>query len=174
MKRFRPDYYCKSIFDIPISFYKKLNIKYIFSDLDNTLDKYDILIPSKRVMELKTKLLEAGIVLCITSNNRAERKDIYCKRLGVRGIFSCRKPGKKKILSFIEMLNIKKEEVIIVGDQILTDVGCGKSADIKVCLTDPITDKDQWTTKFNRLIDRPIRKHLRKKGILKEVEIKDE
>ena len=58
MKRFRPDYYCKSIFDIPISFYKKLNIKYIFSDLDNTLDQYDILIPSKRVMELKTKLLE--------------------------------------------------------------------------------------------------------------------
>ena len=68
-------------------------------------------------------------------------------------------------------MGYQKEEVILVGDQLLTDVFCGHNAGIKVILTDPICDNDQWTTKFNRLIDRPIREDMRKKGILEGVKI---
>ena len=52
MKRLIPDYYCKSIFDIPLSFFKENNITHIFSDLDNTLDAYDIFYPTPRVFKL--------------------------------------------------------------------------------------------------------------------------
>ena len=45
MKRLIPDYYCKSIFDIPMSFFKENNITHVFSDLDNTLDAYNIFYP---------------------------------------------------------------------------------------------------------------------------------
>lgn len=171
MKRLRPDFYAHSIFEIDIDFYVRNNIKYVLTDLDNTLDAYDELVPSKRVVSLKNNFDNAGIELIIVSNNKAKRKEIYCNRLGIKGFFSCRKPWTKKILNYLDMLNIKKEDCILIGDQILTDVGCGKGAGIKVCLTEPITKKDQWTTKFNRLIDKPIRKHLHNIGYLEEKRI---
>ena len=49
MKKLIPDFYCKNIFEIPLSFYKDNSIKYILSDLDNTLDGYNILYPTPRV-----------------------------------------------------------------------------------------------------------------------------
>ena len=130
-------------------------------DLDKELDKVDE----------ENKLNKEGIELVIVSNNKEKRKGIYCTLLGVKGIFSCRKPFKKRISLFIKKLNYRKEEVILVGDQLLTDVQCGKNAKIKVILTEPIVKKDQWTTKFNRLIDKPIRKHLKNKGYLERVRI---
>ena len=51
---------------------------------------------------------------------------------------------------------------------------CAKNVGIKVILTEPITKKDQWTTKFNRLIDKPIRNYLRKHGYLEGVKINNE
>lgn len=174
MKRFVPTYYAKSIFNIDVNFFKERGIKCVLTDLDNTLDAFDELYPSKRVIDLKEKLLANGIELCIVSNNKAIKKDIYPKRLGVKSIFSCRKPFTNKINKFIDSLGYKKSEVILVGDQLLTDVLCGKNAQIKVVLTEPIVDKDQWTTKFNRLIDRPIRKHLRNHGYLEGVRIDNE
>ncbi len=172
MKKFIPNYYSTSIFDIDINFYINNKIKCIFADLDNTLDAYDVLIPSKRVVDLKETLNKNNIELCIVSNNKEKRKSIYAERLGVKAIFSCRKPFSKRISEFINKLGYSKDEVILVGDQLLTDVLCGKNAKIKVILTDPIVKKDQWTTKFNRLIDRPIRNKMRKKGYLEEVRIK--
>lgn len=171
MKIFRPDFYAKSIFDIDISFFTTNGIKCILSDLDNTLDAYDVLNPSDRVFELKKRLDDVGIELCIVSNNKAKRKEIYCQRLGVKSQFTCMKPFKKRITRFYESLGYNKDEVILIGDQLITDVGCGKNSKIKVILTDPIVKKDQWTTRFNRLLDRPIRASLRRKGILKGVEI---
>ena len=56
LTRYIPDFYAQNIFDVPVSFFKKHNIKIILSDLDNTLDSYKILIPSSRVVELKNKL----------------------------------------------------------------------------------------------------------------------
>lgn len=171
MKRFLPDFYSKDIFSIPNEFFLKNNIKCVLSDLDNTLDAFDILNPSNRVIELKKRLDSLGIELVIVSNNNEKHKGIYCKNLGIKGIFSCRKPFSKKILNFINELGYKKDEVVLIGDQLLTDVRCGKNGNIKVCLTEPIVKKDQWTTKFNRLIDRPIRKYLTKKGYLEKVRI---
>lgn len=174
MKRFRPDYYSQNIFDVDVSFFVKRGYKCVLCDLDNTLDAFNELNPSLRVRQFKEKLDKANIKLCIVSNNRASRKSIYCERLGVEGIFSCRKPFAKKINEFITKLNFKKSEVILVGDQLLTDVRCAKNVGIKVILTEPITKKDQWTTKFNRLIDKPIRSYLRKHGYLEGVKITNE
>ena len=171
MKKFIPNYYINSIFDLDVSFLLKHQKKCVFCDLDNTLDQYDVLNPSQRVIDLKNNLESNGIELIIISNNKAKNKQIYAQRLGVKSLFSTRKPFKKRINNFIESLPYEKREIILVGDQLLTDVLCGKNANIEVMLTEPISKKDQWTTRFNRLLDRPIRNHLRKKGYLESVEV---
>ena len=59
---------------------------------------------------------------------------------------------------------VKAEETMLVGDQLMTDVLAARGAHIRVLLTEKVVKEDQFTTHFNRLLDRPIRKHLRKKG----------
>ena len=172
MKRLIPDYYCKSIFDIPLSFFKENNITHIFSDLDNTLDAYDIFYPTPRVFKLVNDLKKEGLTLIIISNNHEKRVKDYSVPLGVDYMYESGKPFKKKILKYISNNNLSKENVILVGDQLLTDVQCGKNAKVKVVLTDRIVSRDQPVTRINRIIDNFFRKRMRKKGILQNREVK--
>lgn len=172
MKRLIPDYYCKSIFDIPLSFFKEHNITHVFSDLDNTLDAYNIFYPTPRVFKLVDDLKKEDITLIIISNNHENRVKDYAAPLNVNYMYESGKPFKKKILKYISDNNLNKESVILIGDQLLTDVQCGKNAKIKVLLTDRIVPIDQPVTRINRIFDNFFRKKMRKKGILQNREVK--
>jgi predicted HAD superfamily phosphohydrolase YqeG len=62
----------------------------------------------------------------------------------------------------------KKNETMLVGDQLLTDVLVSHRLGIRVLLTEKLVLEDQWTTRFNRLIDAPLRRYIKKKGLLIE------
>lgn len=164
--KFIPYCHATSIFDVDIAFFQKENIKTILADLDNTLDSYKALTPSTRVLDLKRKLEEVGIELIVISNNKEKRVKPYASDLSVRYLYSTHKPFSKRLIKFFDSNNIDKNHVMCVGDQLLTDVVMANSAHLKVILTEKIVKEDQWTTHFNRLIDRPIRRHLRKKNKL--------
>jgi predicted HAD superfamily phosphohydrolase YqeG len=76
------------------------------------------------------------------------------------------KPFAKKIKGFLKASGIKHDKVMLIGDQLITDIGAANAADIIAILTDKIVNEDQWTTRLNRLIDIPLRKNLKKKGKL--------
>ena len=172
MKRLIPNYYCKSIFDIPLSFFKENNIKYIFTDLDNTLDGFDILYPTPRVFKLIEDFKREGLEVVILSNNHEERVKDYSAPLGVKYMYHTGKPFPKKILKYIQDNSIDKNQVVMIGDQIITDVQAGRNAKIKVILTDKIVPQDQPVTKINRIADNFLRNRMRKKGILQNREVK--
>ena len=67
---------------------------------------------------------------------------------------------------FLKEKGVPLENIMFVGDQLVTDVLAAKGAGLRIILTEKIVKEDQFTTHFNRLIDRPIRRHLRKKGKL--------
>lgn len=164
-----PDYYAKNIFEIPVSFLSSIGIKYLFCDLDNTLDAFDVLVPSERVIELKKRLQQAEIEMFIISNNSSKRVKDYADYLGVKFLSSTHKPFKKRLCRFMKEQNVDKSQAMLIGDQLLTDVMCAKNSKIRVCLTDRIVKREQFTTHFNRLIDRPIRAMIRKKLKKREV-----
>lgn len=168
LKRFIPFAHAKSIFEIDVGFYKKLNIKYVFADLDNTLDSYKQKTPLAKAKELKNLLNKNGIELLITSNNTGKRVTEYSKNLGVRYCPSLGKPFSVKLRKLLKQFNIKNEEAILIGDQIVTDVSCANGAGIKSVLTEKLVKEDQPTTRFNRLFDTPLRKRLNKKNLLKD------
>lgn len=163
-----PYAHATSVFDIDVSFFKKEKVETLLVDLDNTLDSYKILTPSKRVFELKQKLLDNGIKMMIVSNNTGKRVTTYATELGVPFISSIRKPFASKLLKKMKELNIDISTTMMVGDQTVTDIACGNRAKIKTVLTDKIVKEDQPTTHFNRLFDRPIRKALKRKNLLRE------
>ena len=155
-----------SIYDIEIDFYQSLGIKYLLCDLDNTLDSFKLYQPSERAIKLKKDLENAGITMFIISNNRGKRVSAYSNALGVEFLSSSGKPFGKKLNKFLDEKNIDREKALFVGDQMLTDIGAANKTNIKAVLTDKIVKEDQWTTHFNRLIDRPMRRRYAKKGKL--------
>lgn len=166
MKNFIPFAHATSIYDVDIKFFLDNGIKSIFLDLDNTLDSYKLHKPSERAMSLVSTLKAAGFNLVIISNNKKNRVGEYVDYLGIDYIWSTGKPFPFKINKYVSEHGLNKDEIIIVGDQLMTDTLAGNRAKIKVLLTEKIVKEDQPTTHINRIFDRPIRKYLRKKGLL--------
>ena len=135
LKRFIPFAHAESIFEIDLSFYEKLGIKYVFADLDNTLDSYKQATPLERAKNLKRDLERNGIELIIVSNNTGSRVQKYSKELGVRHFSSLAKPFSFKIKKIMKRANIKPESVVMIGDQIVTDISCANGEKIKTVLT---------------------------------------
>lgn len=165
-KKFIPFAHATSIYEIPTDFYKEQGVKLLLVDLDNTLDSYRLNDPTPRAVDLVKSLLETGLKVVIVSNNRGKRVNAYARNVGLPCINSARKPFSGKIKKFLKENNYSPEETMLVGDQLITDVLAARGAHIRVILTEKIVKEDQWTTHINRLFDRPIRKHLKKKGRL--------
>ena len=165
-KSFVPFAHAQSVYEIPVDFYQQQGVKLLLIDLDNTLDSYRLFVPTERAVKLLTSLKETGLNVVIVSNNRARRVQNYASSAGCACISSARKPFAGRIKKFLKENNYLPEETMLVGDQLITDVLFGKHAHVRVVLTEKVVKEDQFTTHFNRLLDRPIRKHLRKKGRL--------
>ena len=168
LKRFIPFAHAQSIFEIDLSFYQKLGIKYVFVDLDNTLDSYKQATPLAKAKKLKEDLECIGIELIIVSNNTGKRVTKYSSELGVKHWSSLAKPFAFRITKIMKRLGINKDEVIMIGDQIVTDISCANGAKIKSVLTEKLVPEDQPTTRFNRLFDNPLRRKLKRKNLLKD------
>ena len=158
--------HAKSLFEIDIDFFIEQNVKTLFLDLDNTLDSYRLYVPTERSRQYIEKLQKAGITPIIISNNKGRRVSSYANSLKLDYLHSAHKPFAKRIKRFMAEKNIDVQTTMMVGDQMLTDAGMANKANIRIVLTDKIVKEDQWTTHFNRLIDRPMRKHYAKKGKL--------
>lgn len=170
-KRIVPFAYSEDIFSLSSDYLLSLGIKAVLSDLDNTLDPYKVKSPSPRVFELKERLDGIGIKLFIASNNHSDRVLNYAKELGVEAECMLFKPFARGLKKALKRLNLKPEEALMVGDQIVTDVMAGNGAKIRTILTMPLSDDEPWCTKLNRSLDRPLRKKLYRKGLLKEAKL---
>ena len=168
-KRFIPFLHAKTIFEIPPSFYKEtLKVKYVFIDLDNTLDSYKISKPTERTLNYINSLKEIGLNVIIVSNNRNGRVLTYSQACDVICICKACKPFSAKINRFIKTNKISKQDIIFVGDQMMTDVLMAYHAKIRVIFTEKIVKEDQWTTRINRLFERVIKKYHIKHNNLKD------
>lgn len=161
-----PSFYAKNIFEIDVNFFTLLNIKYIFADLDNTLDSYKEEEASLRVREYSSQLNKQGISLIIVSNNSKKRVEKYASSINVKYLYKCYKPFTKKINNFINNNKINKENCIMIGDQVLTDIRCGNKLNIKTILVDDLVNSNQLVTRFNKFIAKGTLKKLKNKNML--------
>ena len=128
-----------NIFELKPRELKEKGITLLLADLDNTLTPYSSEDPTDGVRKWKAELEENGITLFVVSNSRkATRVPNYCNDLGIGFV---RHSGKPKIKGFVRALaetGREKEETLMVGDQIFTDVLGANRAGVKVVLVEPI------------------------------------
>ena len=164
MSLFRPDMYKKNIFEIDYKKLKKDGIKCLIFDLDNTLG----LIEHEKCPEETRKLikeLEKDFLIFISSNNTQQRIDPYLEDLGIKGVAWSLKPSTRSLRKIRKNEKLKKDEMVMIGDQIVTDILAGKIYKIKTILVDPLGKKDLKITGLNRLIENKIVKYYEKRDL---------
>lgn len=164
MSLFRPDMYKKNIFEIDYKKLKKDGIKCLVFDLDNTLGLID---HEKCPDETKKliKKLEKDFLIFISSNNTQQRIDPYLEDLGIRGVAWSLKPSTRSLRRIRKNEKLEKDQMVMIGDQIVTDILAGKRYKIRTILVDPLGKKDLKITGLNRLIENKIVKYYEKRGL---------
>ncbi len=161
--KYVPKMYQKNIFEIPYNKLKENGIKCLIFDLDNTLGLIDEEYPSKEVISLMTKLKKDFKVFILSNNGKGSRVDKYKDKIDCIAIYKAKKPFTKGLKQISLNYGYKKEEMAIIGDQLVTDIYSGTRYGIFTILVDPLGEKDLWVTKFNRIMEnRKFKKYKRK------------
>ncbi len=152
-EKFIPDYHIDSVFDLDVEALRKKGIKMLIIDIDNTLIPYDEFSANERLITWFETLKTLGFFIVFVSNNHFRRIQFFAKPLNISFVSSAKKPlkkGFKKALRYFEN-PIAKEEVLVIGDQLMTDVYGAKRTGLNVALVKPLKQKsEKWYTKFNR------------------------
>ena len=156
LEKFVPDEYQKSIYTIDYKKLKKLGIKCLLFDLDNTLVPPTLDKPNKKVRDLFAELEENGFKLIIMSNSSRKRLTPFKELLNVDTAARSFKPKKDKYLKILKEYKYNPEEVAAIGDQLLTDIYGANRMGIRSILVNPISKKDFFVTRFNRIIEKRI------------------
>lgn len=159
-----PDFYFHSIHNVETSFYQDNGIKGVLFDIDNTLEPYETAVPSDKTKLLFDRLKDANIKLAIISNNHKERVEAFCESLDVFYSYDSAKPSSKKIITAIDKMGLNLSEVVIVGDQLFTDIWAGNNTGIKSIFVDRINNKESFLIKLKRFLEIPFVKIIKSKG----------
>ncbi|WP_371825503.1 YqeG family HAD IIIA-type phosphatase [Pontibacillus sp. ALD_SL1] len=166
LKKFLPDEHVQSVFEIRPSELKERGIKGIITDLDNTLVAWDQADATPEIVQWFKLMKENDIQVTVVSNNNESRVTFFSEPLNIPFIHSARKPLGKAFRKARKEMNLNKEEIVVVGDQLLTDVLGGNRADYHTVLVVPIVQTDGLWTRVNRKIERQILGWMKSRGML--------
>ena len=157
MSLFIPNMYQKDIFSIPYSKLKERGYKLLIFDLDNTLGSVH-----EKICNLKTSTfinqLQTDFQIVIASNSHKQRVEKFCSNLGVSYFTLSLKPTLKVVRKIKKKYQLESKQIVIIGDQILTDILVGNRAGFFTILVDPILNYDFKITGFNRAIEKILNK----------------
>lgn len=158
-----PDEFADTIYDITPDFLKSWNIKALILDIDNTLAPYDTPSPDEKLIDHLKEITNTGIKIALVSNNDASRVNLFNEKLGFFSIPRSGKPYGKGIGKCIKNFGENKENILLVGDQLYTDVLGAHHNGIRAVVVKPIKEKENTFFKIKRLAERPFLKYYRKK-----------
>lgn len=148
-----PDFYYKNVQSVNLEELKKLNIKGIILDVDNTLIDYERIMPDG-IIEWVKKAKSQKFQVCILSNsNKKDKISKVANDLKLEYVMSAKKPAKGGYKKILNLLNLKPNECVAVGDQVFTDVIGANLMKIHSIYVEPINKKEYWYTRWKRPIE---------------------
>ena len=138
MIRLLPDKILGNIFEITPDMLKALGIRALALDIDNTLAPYSAPVPSERTLLWLDEMKREGIICFVISNNCALRAEKFCKSALIPFASHAKKPSKKALSDFARRFELAREEILVVGDQIFTDVWMATNYGSRVFMEEPI------------------------------------
>lgn len=161
-KTFKPDWCLLSAYHITPEQLQEHGIEAVLVDLDNTLIAWNNPEGTPEMKQWLQRLKAADIPVIVVSNNTKKRVSTVANKLGIDYVSDAKKPTKIGLSKALSKLGLPAEKVVIVGDQLLTDILGGYLLGLRTVLVKPIVDHDMLATKLNRKIEYLIKRRLSK------------
>ena len=161
MSLFTPQRYVASVDRISLDGLWDSGKRALLLDRDNTLVPRDGTGAPPEVVEWLDCARGCGFELCMVSNNwHTSQVRASASELGMDAIsFAC-KPLPFAVTRALEGLGYERQQAVLIGDQLYTDVAAGNLARIDTILVKPQCTTDLWYTKIFRIFERRALRHL--------------
>lgn len=164
VKNYIPYQSVNKVQDIDFKQLYKEGKRVVLTDLDNTLISYAYDEPNESMTTFVEELRNIGFEVVIISNSPYTRVIRFLDALQLKGVALARKPLKFGMKQALDLIEYTKEEMVFLGDQLMTDVLVGNRMKIQTYLVDAIERKsEKWYTKINRFLEKIVVKKIKRK-----------
>lgn len=152
----KPNAIFEKITDINPEFLHKNKIEGLILDVDNTLIDLDR-VELDGIKEWTDKIKKENIKVCIASNSIKKNKvQKIANKLDIPYIYFSTKPLKRGLKKAVRILQIKKENIAEIGDQLFTDVLGANRMKMFSILTTPISPEKHKLSMIKRKLETKI------------------
>ena len=161
MRLLTPDAIVDRVEDISLQLLAGLGVRGVALDLDNTIVPWHTSDLTPAVAQWVATLLAADLRVCLLTNNYAGHATDVAQALSVPIIPGALKPAPAAFKRALGALAIPAAQCAVIGDQLFTDVLGGKLLGMRAILVRPIGGREFFTTRFMRMMERPLLERMR-------------
>lgn len=161
---YKPTWMVDAIYQITPEQLESHGIKAILTDLDNTLIAWDNPNGTGELFDWLRVMDQAKIPVVVVSNNKASRVARALEKFELDYVARAMKPFSLGIRLAQEKLNLPNDQIVMIGDQLMTDIKGANAAGVRSILVKPIVPSDAWNTKINRFFEKKVMSQLLKKN----------
>ncbi|GKT02520.1 YqeG family HAD IIIA-type phosphatase [Furfurilactobacillus sp. WILCCON 0119] len=162
VSQFKPTWMVPAIYNVSPERLQQAGIKAILTDLDNTLIAWNNPDGTPQLQRWIEMMHKNDIRIVVVSNNNASRVSRAVSSLNLEFVSRSLKPLTRGIRQAQRQLNLTNDQVVMVGDQLLTDVWAANNAHVRSILVKPIIETDKWNTRPNRFLEQFVIRRLHK------------
>lgn len=147
----------RAITDVDVDELAATGVRCVLFDRDNTVVPRDTGVAPESVMDWICRVREAGIALCMVSNNfHSQQVEASAAELGCAVVHHAMKPAPFAVRRALALVGVDASEAVLIGDQVFTDVMAGNLAGVRTILVEPQSTSDLWYTHIFRVFERAI------------------
>ena len=149
IENYMPDFAVEAVYDLTVPSLQAQGIKAVLVDLDNTLIAWNNPDGTPEMKQWLHDLRDAGIRVIVDSNNTKKRVQRAVEKFGIDRA--------------MKEFHYEKNEVVMVGDQLMTDIRAAHRAGIRSILVKPLVQHDSIKTQINRARERRVMRKITEK-----------
>lgn len=155
LRPFCPAHAVGAITEIDLGQLKAEGKELILLDVDHTIVKWKQETFEAPVLEWLDRAKALGFKLCILSNTRRpERLKRLSELLGIETLRGRFKPSPEMYHMAMNKFQVKPEQTVMIGDQIMTDVWGANRSGIDAIWVQKMEGTEFLGTKFNRIVEK--------------------
>ena len=155
MGLFRATRYVASLPLVDVDELVSSGVRLVLLDRDNTCVPRDAESAPAEVLAWLDRARDAGLGLCLVSNNfHSSQVGRTARELGVEVVDHAMKPAPFALARAMRLMGASREDTVMIGDQVFTDVAAGNLAGVRTILVRPQSRKDLWYTHVFRVFER--------------------
>ena len=153
----KPEKVYKSLAEMPWDILAQEGIRTALLDFDNTLGPDHATEPEEYSYNCIKQIQEQGIRCCLVSNAKSGRSAKIAEMLDIPCVTFAKKPGTSGVLKAIEVMGSTKDESVMVGDQIFTDVIAGNNSGVRTFMVEKLHKQEIWYVMLKRPLEKIVR-----------------